>query len=213
MVRMRHTVVALAAIGTLACGATTGSPGGAPAQTPQAAPTAPTEVTSGQFGSIPAGQELDVRLQTPLSSGSAQPEQRFETTTVVDVMQNGQVLIPAGAVVRGVVAGVEPATRTDRAGSLTLSFDQMTVGGRDHPIRAMATQVFESGGIRDEVGTAGAGAGIGGVIGGVLGGVRGALLGAVIGGGGAILATEGQDIELPAGTLLRLRLDAPVNVR
>ena len=57
----------------------------------------------------------------------------------------------------------------DRAGSLTLSFDEMTVRGRTVPIRAMATQVFQSGGIREEVGTAGVGAGVGGVIGGILG--------------------------------------------
>ena len=80
-------------------------------------------------------------------------------------------------------------------------------------IRGMATQVFESGGIREEVGTAGAGAGVGGVIGGLLGGVRGALLGAVIGAGGAIAATDGKDIELPAGTVVRVRLDQNVRLR
>jgi hypothetical protein len=204
-----RAVVIIGALTTMACGATVREP----VQTPQTTPSTPTEVQSGQFGTLPAGQELDVRLQSPLSSATAQAEQRFEATTVVDVMQNGQTLIPAGAVVRGVVAEVDPATRLDRAGRLVLSFDQLEVQGRSYPIRAMATQVFESGGIRDEAATAGAGAGIGGVIGGVLGGVRGALLGAIIGGGGAILATEGRDIELPAGTIMRIRLDQAVSVR
>ena len=77
----------------------------------------------------------------------------------------------------------------------------------------MATQVFESGGIREEVGTAGAGAGVGGVIGGLIGGVKGAVLGAVIGAGGAIAATEGKDVHLPAGSIIRVRLDSPVRVR
>ncbi len=76
----------------------------------------------------------------------------------------------------------------------------------------MATQVFESGGIRDEAGTAGVGAGAGAIIGGLLGGVKGAVLGAVIGAGGAIAATEGKDVQLPAGSILRLRLDSPVRV-
>src|SRR5690606_38709904 len=107
----------------------------------------------------------------------------------------------AGSVVRGVVTAVERPGRIERVGRLTLSFDQMTVRGRQVPIRGMATQVFESGGIREEVGTAGAGAGVGGVIGGLIGGVRGALLGAVIGAGGAIMATEGKDVTLPAGTI------------
>jgi hypothetical protein len=77
----------------------------------------------------------------------------------------------------------------------------------------MATQLFESGGIREEVGTAGAGAGIGGVIGGIIGGVKGAVLGAVIGAGGAIAATDGKDVHLPAGAVVRIRLDSAVTVR
>jgi hypothetical protein len=76
----------------------------------------------------------------------------------------------------------------------------------------MATQVFESGGIREEAGTAGVGAGVGGIIGGILGGVKGAVLGAVIGAGGAIAATDGKDIELPAGTIVRVRFDSPARV-
>lgn len=164
-------------------------------------------------GVIPAGQELDVRLQSGLSSETAQAEQRFQATTVVDLTQDGRVLVPAGSTVRGVVSSVKPAGRVDRVGSLTLSFDQITVRGRDYPIRGMATQVFESGGIREEAGTAGVGAGAGAILGGILGGVKGAVLGAVIGAGGAIAATDGKDVDLPAGSIVRIRLDTAVNVR
>ena len=218
MSRVIQTMGFVAAITAVACGATTRDTGAVqtptstnePAQTTQ---TGPVEVDSERRGVIPAGQQLDVRLQTTLSSETAKPEQRFEATTLVDLTQNGQVLVPAGSVVRGVVSSVSPAGRLDRSGSMTLSFDQLTVRGREIPIRGMAAQVFESGGIREEVGTAGAGAGVGGIIGGILGGVEGALLGAVIGAGGAIAATDGKDIELPAGSVIRIRLDSPVNVR
>jgi len=217
-------IVALASvISTVACGATTsGSSGGtsAPVYTPPTsnvpsttANTNPTEVNSTQYGVVPAGQELDVRLGTTLSSKTAKVEQRFEATTVADLMQNGNVLIPAGSTVRGVVSAVDPADRLHRAGSLTLSFDQINVRGRSYQMRAMATNVFESGGIREETGTAGIGAGAGAIVGGILGGLKGAILGAVIGAGGAIAATEGKDIELPAGSIIRIRLDAPVTVR
>jgi hypothetical protein len=141
------------------------------------------------------------------------PEQRFEALTAADVTQDGQVLIPAGSRVRGVITDVKRPGRIDRVGSLTLSFDQIEVRGRSHPIRAMATQVFESGGIREEAGTAGVGAGAGAVIGGLLGGLKGAVLGAAIGAGGAIAATEGKDVSLPAGSIVRIRMDQPVNVR
>lgn len=216
-------VALVSVIGTVACGATTGGSSGstsAPVYTPPTsnrpgttANTTPTEVNSTQYGVVPAGQELDVRLGTTLSSKTAKVEQRFETTTVADVMQNGNVLLPAGSTVRGVVSAVDPADRLHRAGSLTLSFDEINVRGRSYQMRAMATNVFESGGIREEGGTAGIGAGAGAIVGGILGGLKGAILGAVIGAGGAIAATEGKDIELPAGSIIRIRLDSPVTVR
>jgi hypothetical protein len=205
-----RTTALFLTLGAVGCGATTRQP----ATTPQTttAPSGPTEVNASQPGVIPSGQELDVRLQTTLSSETAMPEQRFEATTVVDVVQNGRTLIPAGSIVRGVVADVKRPGRVERTGSLTLSFDQITVRGRQYPMRGLATQVFESGGIREEAGTAGAGAGVGAVVGGLLGGLKGAVIGAVIGAGGAIAATEGKDVTLPAGSIVRIRLDTPVNV-
>src|SRR5262245_47012093 len=170
----------------------------------------PTEVRSDQPGTIPVGKELDVRLQSSLSSATAKAEQRFEATTLVDITQTGRTLIPAGSVVQGVVSEATPAGRVNRTGSMTLAFNRITIAGQAHPIRAMATQVFTSGGIREEKGTAGAGAGVGGVIGGLLGGVQGAVVGAAIGAGGAIASTEGKDIALPAGAVIRVRFDSPL---
>ena len=56
------------------------------------------------------------------------------------------------------------------------------------------------------------GAGAGAILGGILGGVKGAVLGAVIGAGGAIAATEGKDINLPAGTIVRIRMESPLRL-
>lgn len=208
MYRLIKVVALAGAVSAIGCGATQRTP-----VTTTPAQTGPTEVNTAQRGVIPAGQELDVRLQTALSSETATPEQRFEAVTAVDVMQDGQVLVPAGSRVRGVVTDVKRPGRIDRVGSLALSFDQIEVRGRTFPIRAMATQVFESGGIREEAGTAGVGAGAGAVLGGLLGGLKGAVLGAVIGAGGAIAATEGKDVHLPGGSIIRIRLDQQLNVR
>jgi len=209
MSSITRTVVLFGALAAVGCGATTRQPTSQPIST---APSAPTEVNTSARGTIPTGQELDVRLQDSLSSETSTVEQRFEATTVVDLLQNGRVLLPAGSVVQGVVSDVKRPGRIERAGSLTLSFDRIIVRGREHPIRAMATQIFESGGIREEGGTAGVGAGVGGVIGGLLGGVKGAILGAVIGAGGAVAATEGKDVHLPAGSIIRIRMDSPVTI-
>ncbi|HVG53340.1 MAG TPA: hypothetical protein VM846_02890, partial [Vicinamibacterales bacterium] len=72
-------------------------------------PPAPARTqTSASGGEVPTGTELDVRLQNSLNSGTAQVEDRFEATTLVDLNVNGRVLIPAGSVMRGVVTAVEP---------------------------------------------------------------------------------------------------------
>ena len=61
---------------------------------------------------IPAGTEIDVRLRRSLNSGTAQVEDRFEATTLVDRDRRRRTLvIPAGSVIRGVVTAVEPADR------------------------------------------------------------------------------------------------------
>lgn len=171
----------------------------------EAAPT-------GRAGGITVGQELDARLQTPLSSQSAEVEDRFEATTLVDLYQGNALLVPAGSVLRGVVSGVDRASRTDRRGSLTLTFDQMTVDGRTYRIRATVTQALEGEGIKGEVGKMTTGAAAGAIIGGLLGGFKGAMAGILIGGGGAVLATPGTNVTLDAGTVLRVRFDAPVTL-
>jgi hypothetical protein len=65
---------------------------------------------------------------------------------------------------------------------------------------------------QDDNGRIATGAGVGAIIGGILGGFKGALAGILIGGGGTVAATEGNDVDLPPGTVLRVRMDAPLDV-
>jgi hypothetical protein len=207
------------------------APAAAPASTPAAAPpassastaprstTSPATTTSSSRSTastgaleVPVGTEVDVRLQNALNSGTAQVEDRFDGTTIADVIVDGRVAIPSGSVVRGVVTSVEPGTRTNRTAKMTVSFDQVTIDGRSYPIRGTVTQAIEGEGIRGEAGRTAAGAGVGAIIGGILGGFKGALAGILIGGGGTIAATEGKEVELPQGSILRIRLDSPVQI-
>ena len=113
---------------------------------------------------IPVGTELDVRLSTPLNSGTA------------------------------------------------VSFDQIAVSGRAYPLRGTVTRAIEGEGIKGESDRIATGAGVGAVIGGILGGFKSALAGILIGAGGSIVATEGRQVELPQGAILRVRIDAPVQI-
>jgi hypothetical protein len=162
---------------------------------------------------IPSGTQVDVRLQNALNSGTAQAEDRFEATTLMDLVIDGRTAIPAGAVMRGIVSSVEPATRTNRTAKMTLSFDQVTINGRAYPMRGTVTNAIQGEGIKGDLPKAGAGAAVGGLLGAVLGGGKGAVLGAIIGGGGTVAATEGKQVELPQGTTLTIRIDSPLDVQ
>ena len=208
---LRSQATSSATASTPAGGSTTTNRAAAAAPAAASGARAPAQTTAGGV-EVPSGTEMDVRLTNALNSGTVKVEDRFEGTTLVDVNINGRVVIPAGSVMRGVVSSVEPATRTNRTAKMTVSFDQVTVNGRMYPIRGTVTQAIQGEGIKGETGRIATGAGAGAILGGILGGVKGAVLGAVIGGGGITAATEGKEIDLPQGTVLRVRLDSPVQI-
>jgi hypothetical protein len=175
-----------------------------------AAPRPPAVDTRISPTEVPVGTEFDVHLQSRLNSGTARVEDRFDATTIVPYERNGRVLVPAGSVMRGVVNSVTPASRgVNRKGELTLVFDRFSIEGRTYSIRATVMQALQA---EADTGRVAAGAGVGAIIGGILGGVRGALAGILIGGGGTVAATEGNEVDLPPGTVLRVRLDAPLEL-
>jgi hypothetical protein len=160
---------------------------------------------------VPVGTEIDMRLQSPLNSGTAKPEQRFEGTTLVDVYLSGNVIIPAGSIIRGFVSSVRPASRLERKGSLTLSFDEIRINERSYRLRASVVKALDAK-MTNDVTTIGAGAVIGGVVGGIIGGGKGAVVGVLVGGGGTMAATDGTEVDLPLGTVLRIRVDQPLEI-
>jgi hypothetical protein len=114
--------------------------------------------------------------------------------------------------VRGFVGSVRPATRTNRQGSLTLSFDEVLLKPGPTRMRATVTKALD-GKLSEDASRVGTGAVVGAILGGLLGGGKGLLVGVLVGGGGTIAATDGADVDLPPGTVLRLRVDSPLEIR
>lgn len=168
--------------------------------------------TGGKIWVVPVGTEMDVRLQTALSSATARVEQRFEALTIVDLKLGDEVRMPAGTIVRGFVGSVRAAGRVERRGSLTLAFDEVVLPRGPARLRASVTQALD-GKMNEDVSRIGTGAVVGAIVGGLLGGGKGLLLGVLVGGGGTIAATDGSDVNLPIGTVLRLRIDSPLEIR
>ena len=83
-VRALSAVIAIAGVACASTGNSSATPS-QPERTSQVssqAPSRPTTIDESAPGTIPAGQEVDVRLRSTLSSETATVEQRFETTTV-----------------------------------------------------------------------------------------------------------------------------------
>lgn len=157
---------------------------------------------------VPDGTEIQIRLDQSLSSKTARPEDRIAASVAESVRVDGAVAIPAGTSVLGIVHHVEPAQRPAKGGRMELSFDQLVLnGGRKVDIRSRVVSLEESKIDKSKVGL---GAVLGGLLGAVLDGKKGALIGVLVGGGGAVIGTKGDEVELPAGTVLTLRLERGV---
>jgi hypothetical protein len=162
--------------------------------------------------SLPEGSELHLRLDQALSSRTARREDRFDASLARPVRAGGRTLLPAGTRVRGIVRFVEPAQRPSKGGQLELDFDALYLDRTRLDLRTRVVSLHEADFSGDTAGKAGIGAVLGGVLGGILGGKKGTLIGILVGGGGAVAGSKGEDVDLPAGTLVKVRLERPLVV-
>jgi hypothetical protein len=94
-------------------------------------------------------------------------------------------------------------------------FYTLTVGQRTYDIAAEPVRRQAQSTKGKDAQKIGIGAGAGAVVGGLLGGRKGAAIGAAAGGAGGtgvVLATKGEEVRLPSGTALNLRLTEPLTV-
>jgi hypothetical protein len=173
---------------------------------PQIAAAAPKETSL----TLSSGTEIDLRLEDSLSSETASVGDRFEAIAAEPILSGDRVALEAGTPFRGRVELVDQAGRgTDRTARLVLVIEEMEHHGKTYEVDGTVVGASEDlkTGIGSEVKKIGIGAGLGTVLGAVLGGKKGAVIGATVGGAGVILGTEGEEVELPRGTILKFRLD------
>jgi hypothetical protein len=152
---------------------------------------------------LPVGTALALELTSPVSTETAQIETPVSARVRQAVVVNGVTAIPAGAMVNGEVVDVDRPGRVQGRARLGLRFTSVTVDGERHSIRTNPVTFQGEASKGEDAAKIGAGAGIGAVVGGIIGGGDGAAKGAAIGGAagtGAVLATRGRDVELPAGS-------------
>ncbi len=191
-----------------------GAPASAPA-TPAPKP-APTPVAAGPKNyTVPAGTSVSVQLPAEISTKTAKVGQRFTANLSSDLIVDGKVLARAGAPVQGSITEVISGSKTiGGKPTLGLTFDNMMFAGGDRPINGRLTQVAaKSDKGRDTAKIAG-GAVAGGVIGHQVDSDQGKVIGAILGAAAGTAAAKktGQEVVLPAGTVVGFTLDSPVTV-
>ncbi len=169
---------------------------------------------------IPAGTLMEVELNQTIGTDENRVGDRFTATVVRPlVARNGQVVVPQGALVHGVVTGLDDSDHLGDQAAIRVNFERITFQGRSYPF---AAQVVDADVETDRDGEAA-------VTGAVTGAIAGAALGAIIGGdlrdiliGGALGAGAGTIIslgigdveaELPAGTDMTLRTTRTISLR
>jgi hypothetical protein len=195
----------------------TEKPAVAAAAEPAAAPPAPAVPTpppAPQFRevTIPAGTSLNVRLTTPLASNKNKIEDEVRGTLTAPVVVNGLTVVPAGAEMAGTVSEAKRSGRVKGLASITFRFDRLRARNESHAIRTSPVTRKAEADRSDDVKKGVIGGAAGAVVGGIVGGGSGAAIGAGVGSAGAVVATRGDEIELPAGTTVRTTLQEPLKV-
>ncbi|MGH9466651.1 MAG: hypothetical protein ACRD1Y_04795 [Terriglobales bacterium] len=207
----------------------------APAPARAAAAPARNAGSTAAAGTVPAGTELQLKLNNSLSTRSSNPGDTF-TATVTEAVAgaNGhQIVVPAGSTVEGRVASVVRGGSISGSSRLQLNFAQLRLpSGASIPLSAQLSQIHQQQGVgsaitgspsttneggvtesktRRTVGTAAAGGAVGALIGAIAGGGKGTAIGGLVGAGlGVVLASQNGALDLPAGTPITITLSQPL---
>jgi len=164
---------------------------------------------------IPAGVTLVAALERGISTERSRVGDNITLRTTAPIRLDANEVIPEGVVIRGEVTQAKGGGRVAGAPELALRFTDLEVDGERHTISADPFRVRGKNDAAQSAAAIGGGAVAGGILGRVIGGrggtVKGAVVGAAIGTGVAV-ATEGDQLVLPAGQKLRIRLSAPVTI-
>lgn len=165
---------------------------------------------------IPAGTDIQVRVNQDLGSKISRSGDTFSATVVHPVTVNGQVVIPQDSRAEGLVVDAKPLGRFAGAAKLALRLERVTVGNHSFPVMTSSIASVEKGKGRRTGIMAGGGGALGAIIGGIAGGGKGALIGGLAGAGAGTAGsafTGNKNIVIPAETLLTFRTSQRITMQ
>lgn len=185
----------------------------APANQPAtsaAAPTPGNPVIAPADVRIPAGTTLAIRINQHLSVKTNRTGDHFDGEIAEAVSgDNGQLIVPRGTPVGGVVAMAHKRGHFKGASVLQLRLTSMTLNGTRYPIQTSSLTRTKKGKGKRSAAFIGGGSGLGMLIGGLATGGTGLLIGGLAGAGAGTAAaglTGNADIDIPSESLIHFKL-------
>jgi hypothetical protein len=165
---------------------------------------------------VPAGTVFELELLSPLDTSVSRVGDTIQARTITPVYLEGEPVFSKGTYVEGRVTEVQSSGRVKGRAKIAFTFDGIkTSAGIQTMQTSYVAEEADSGKKKDAV-VIGGGAGVGALVGGIIGGKKGAAIGAAVGGAGGtgvVLATKGEEIKLPVGTEINVRLDAEIKIQ
>ena len=165
---------------------------------------------------IPEGTIFELELLTPLDTSVNRVGDEIQARTISPIYLKGESVLSQGTYVEGRVTEAQASGKVKGRARLAFTFDRLSTGTGVKVVETSYVDKEAGSGKKKDATIIGGGAGVGALVGGIIGGKKGAAIGAAIGGAGGtavVLTTKGQEIRLPVGTEVNVRLDAPVTIQ
>jgi hypothetical protein len=168
------------------------------------------------------GTTFAVTLNETLSTQTNRVGDGFTATLSSPILgSDGEVVVPAGATIRGRLTQVAKSGHVGETGIISLAFESVSFDGRSLPLDGSVVKANPQRKNRtpakEQVAKAAGGAVAGAVLGRIIGkDTKGTITGAVIGaaaGTAIAMGTADVDVVLPAGSEMVIKLDSPLEVR
>jgi len=192
---------------------------------PKEAPASPPEIT------VPSGTKIPLTLKQGINTKSARPGDPVYAQTAFPVIENNQIVIPAGTFVQGEVQRVVRPGRVKGRAELQMGFTslifpngytvmlpgavQNTPGSNDNTVKGKEGTIEGPGGKGKDAATIATATVPGGLIGAVADGGKGAAIGAGAGGAlglATVLLTRGPEVQLGVGDSVEMILESGIKL-
>lgn len=166
---------------------------------------------------IPKGTKIEIRLLDKLSTRTTHVGSCFLASIENAIRMDGREVVPAGSIATGVVTSMKESGRIEGRSYISLRLQSIELkGGRRIEIATTSVSRVGKSNHGGNLASMGGGAGSGAAIEAIASGGKGVAIGGPAGFGPG-LSTQamlrGDELTIPAETLLHFRLEEPIHVK